>query len=486
MNIPLRRLGMVIGLMLLALMVSTTSVQFFQAPSLNANSLNVRTIYRQYSVDRGPIVVAGENIAWSESTGHDVFQFQRVYAPGALYAHLTGYFSVAQNASTGIERYSDAVLGGTADSLLLSRIQDLFTGRQPVGGSVELTIDPTVQQAIANALGNQAGSAVAIEPSTGAVLGMYSSPSFDPNQIAVHERALADENYNALLNDPGRPLENRATGTIQYAPGSTFKTVVTAAWLEADPTRNASSEVPTLAQLTLPGTNHVVRNPGGQACGLGDTGELEFAFANSCNTTFAELAMELGYDSLKEMTDALGFSSDLTIPLEVVNSSYPEVNGDAELALTGIGQLNVRMSVLQNAMVAAAVANDGVLMRPYLVERERDADLAVIGTTNPEVFSEPFSAETAASLTEVMIAVVNEGTGRPAQISGVQVAAKTGTAETGTDAAQHAWMIAFAPAENPQVAVALVLEHGGDLGTDAYGGSAAGPLVRDIIQAALQ
>nr|NLD40457.1 penicillin-binding protein 2 [Actinomycetales bacterium] len=452
----------------------------------NANDLNVRTIYRQYSVDRGPIVVAGENVAWSEATGHEVFQYQRVYAPGDRYAHLTGYFSMAQNATTGIERASNAVLGGTADSLLLSRIQDLFTGRQPQGGSVELTIDPAVQEAMAVALGNQAGAAVAIEPSTGAILGMYSSPSFDPNLLAVHERAVADENYAELLGNPGRPLENRATGTIQYAPGSTFKTIVTAAWLEADPSRTATSEVPTLAQLTLPGSTHVIRNPGGQACGLGDTGELRYAFANSCNTTFAEFAMELGWDSIKQMTDALGFSSDLTIPLTVPNSAYPEVADQAELAISGIGQMNVRVSVLQNAMVAAAVANDGELMTPYLVATERDADLTVISHAHPSTLSEPFSEATAATLTEMMIAVVNEGTGRPAQLSGVQIAAKTGTAETGTEAAQHAWMIAFAPAENPQIAVALVLENGGDLGTDAYGGSAAGPLVRDIIRAALR
>ncbi|MDO5494786.1 MAG: penicillin-binding transpeptidase domain-containing protein [bacterium] len=486
MNIPLRRLGMVIGVMLVALMLSTTAVQFFQAPSLNANAFNVRTTYRQYAVDRGPIVVAGENVAWSEATGHELFQFQRVYAPGELYAHLTGYFSVAQSASTGIERAEGAVLGGTADSLLLSRVQDLFTGRQPQGGSVELTIDPAVQEAIATALGDQRGAAVAIDPRTGALLGMYSSPSYDPNLLAVHQRGEADTNYEALLGAEGRPLENRATGGIQYAPGSTFKVIMSAAWLEADPERHARSEVPTLAQFPLPGSDSVIRNPAGQACGVSDTGELIYAFRNSCNTTFAEMAIELGYENVHAMTEALGFSSDLTVPLPVQNSAYPPVDGDAELAMTGIGQLNVRTSVLQNALVAAAVANDGVLMRPYLVATERDADLSVIREASPSELSQPFSEQTAETLTEMMVSVVNEGTGQPAQLAGVQIAAKTGTAESGTDAPQHAWMIAFAPAEDPQVAVALVLEHGGALGTDAYGGSAAGPLVRDIIRAAVQ
>ncbi|HZK06134.1 MAG TPA: penicillin-binding protein 2 [Actinomycetaceae bacterium] len=486
MNVPLRRLGLMIGVMLIALMLSTTVVQFFQAPSLNADSRNVRTIYRQYSTDRGPIVVAGESVAWSEPTDDPIYQFQRVYGQGSLYAHLTGYFSVAHNSSTGVERYANEVLGGTADSLLLSRIQDLFTGRQPQGGSVELTIDPAVQSTMASVLERHTGAAVALNPKTGAILGMYSSPSFDPNLIAVRDREAAEANYQALLEDPDRPMDNRAIGGILYAPGSTFKVVTTAAYLEGDPARDAHSIVPTAPQLTLPQTTNIMHNPGGLACGPTDTGELIYAFRNSCNTTFAQLAMDMGHAEMAEMTSALGFGQELSIPLTVTPSVYPEVDSDAQLALTAIGQFDVRMSVLQNAMVAAAVANDGVLMTPYLIEVERDADLGVIGRTDPSEFSRPFSERTAASLTEMMIAVVNDGTGRPAQLSGVQIAGKTGTAETGTARAQHAWMIAFAPADDPQIALAVVLEHGGALGTDAYGGSAVGPLIREIVRAAVQ
>lgn len=483
MNLPLRRLGTMIGVMLLALMVSTTSIQFFQASSLNHDARNVRTMYREFGRDRGPIVVAGESVAWSEPID-DVYAFQRVYEPGALYAHVTGYFSTAFNASTGIERWSNDVLGGTADSLLLSRIQDLITGRQPQGGSVELTLDPGLQRVAAEALEGQRGAVVALDPTTGAILALYSSPTFDPNALATHDRAAATSAWEDMLADPEKPLENRATGTILYPPGSTFKVLVTAAWLEQDPARDATSAVPTPAELQLPQSTSIIRNPGQSSCGGSDTGELVYAFKESCNTTFAQLAMDLGDQQLAAMTEAFGFGSPLTIPLHVNPSIYPETASDAEVALTGIGQFDVRVSALQMAMVAAAVANDGTLMQPHLVATERDADLAVISTTSPTVLSTPISAETAHKLTTLMTAVVESGTGTPARVPGVTVAGKTGTAETGNEQDQHAWMIAFAPAEAPRIAVAVLLENGGRDGSAAYGGTSAGPIVRRLIEAA--
>lgn len=484
MNAPLRRLGIVIAVMLLALMMSTTAVQFFQAPSLNADGRNVRTIYREYGTDRGPIVVAGDPVAWSEPVD-DPYSYLRVYGPGSLYAHLTGYFSTAFNASTAIEHTENDVLGGTADSLLLSRIQDLFTGAQPQGGSVELTVQPAIQQAMADALGDQTGAAVALDPATGAILGMYSSPSYDPNQLATHDRTAAQQAYDALLADPNRPLNNRAT-TELYPPGSTFKVIVSAAYLEQDLTRGPTTTVPTPTDLTLPQSSSVIHNPGQTSCGRSDTGELIYAFEHSCNTTFAQLAMDLGPTTLANMAAAFGFGTDLTIPLSVTPSVYPATNAQSQVAMTGIGQYDVRVTPLQMAMVAAAVANDGTLMRPYLVADIRNADLEVLSETAPSVFSTPISADTAADLTQMMIAVVEEGTGTPAQVSGITVAGKTGTAETGNDQPQHAWMIAFAPAEDPQIALAVVLEHGGDAGAGAYGGESVGPLVAQIIEAALQ
>ncbi|MGM0385546.1 MAG: peptidoglycan D,D-transpeptidase FtsI family protein [Actinomycetota bacterium] len=485
MNLPLRRLGTVIGLMLIALMLSTTSIQFFQAPDLNSDSRNVRTIYREFGRDRGPIIVGGESVAWSVPVD-DVYAFQRVYDPGSLYAHVTGYFSTAFNASTGVERWSNDVLGGSADSLLLSRIQDLFTGKQPQGGSVELTIDPALQQVAAEALAGQRGAVVALEPDTGAILALYSAPSFDPNALATHDREAATNAWESLLADPEKPLENRATGTILFPPGSTFKVLVTAAWLELDPSRDITSTVPTPAELQLPQSNSVIRNPGRTNCGTSDTGELLFAFKESCNTTFAQLAMDLGEQQLAAMTADFGFGQPLNVPLTVNPSIYPDTASDAEVALTGIGQFEVRTSVMQMAMVAAAVANDGRLMRPHLVATERDADLAVINRTEPQVLSEPISPETASELTALMTAVVASGTGTPAQVGGVTVAGKTGTAETGNEQDQHAWMMAFAPAEDPQVAVAILLENGGRDGSAAYGGTSAGPIVRRLVEVAVR
>lgn len=484
MNNPLRRLGTVLALMLVALMVSTTTIQFFQAPTLNADSRNARSIYREYGRDRGPIVVAGEAVAWSQPVD-DVFNFQRVYSPGTLYSHVTGYFSTTFNASTGIERYSNDVLGGTADSLLLSRIQDLFTGRQPQGGSVELTVVPALQQRAAELLGDQRGAVVALDPQTGAILAMYSSPSFDPNTVATHDRAAAQAAWDALLADPSRPLDNRATGAILYPPGSTMKVLTAAAWLEQDQARNANSSVLTSASIQLPQSTHVVYNPAKSSCGPTDDGPLIYAFKESCNTTFVQMAMDVGAQEMNAMASQFGFGRDLEIPLQVTPSVYPATASDAEVGLTGIGQFDVRVSPLQMAMVAAAVANDGVLMKPYLVQTERDADLDVIGETAPTEFSRPISAQTAATLTEMMLAVVQDGTGTPAQVSGVAVAGKTGTAETGNDQPQHAWMIAFAPAEAPRIALAVLLENGGDDGPGAYGGSSAGPIVAEMIAAAL-
>ncbi|MDN5558077.1 MAG: penicillin-binding protein 2 [Ruaniaceae bacterium] len=485
MNQSLRRLGTFIALMLIAVMISTTSVQFFQAPSLNADGRNVRTIYREFGRHRGPIVVEGESIVTSVAADPP-YNYLRVYERGAPYASVTGYFSTAFSSSTGLERYANDALSGTANSLLLSRVQDLFTGSQPQGGSIELTLDADVQQAAVDALGSQTGAVVAIQPKTGAILALHSSPSFDPNVLATHNTTDAQAAWDSLVADPTRPLENRATGTIQHAPGSTFKVLVAATWLEIDPSRDAHSEVSTLSEFQLPQSTHIMRNPGGASCGDSDTGELIFAFENSCNTTFAQMAIEVGHDQLAAVTEKFGFGSSMNVPIPVYASTYPETTSDAEVALTGIGQFEVRTTPVQMAMVAAAVANGGTLMTPYLIETVRDADVRVVERTTPTVFSEPITPKTAATLTEMMTAVVESGTGTPAKVPGVTVAGKTGTAESGTDAPQHAWMIAFAPAEDPQIAVAVLLEHGGDAGSGAYGGSAAGPIVRRLIEAGLQ
>ncbi len=483
MNTPVRRLATIVALMFLALVVAATSVQYVQAPALNADGRNVRTIYREYGQDRGPIIVAGEAIA--SSTPVDTpYEYQRSYSQPRLYAHSTGYFAAALSSMAGMEREANDVLGGTADSLVVQRIQDLITGRQPQGGSVELTLDPAAQQAAWDALGDQRGSVVALDTRTGAILAMVSKPSFDPNELAVHSGAEADEAYNALLSDPGDPLVNRAIAGDLYAPGSSFKVVVAAAAIE-EQNLDADSPVPSPAQLQLPLSTQVVNNPGGIQCTAEDTAPLRYTMEQSCNTTFAQLGMDLGEDVLREQSEAFGFGQPLDIPLDVTPSRFPEGMDDAQTAMSAIGQFDVRVTPLQMAMVSQAIANGGEQLQPYLVATERNADLEVVATTEPTVLRESVSPRTAEVLTELMTSVVANGTGEAAQLDGIAVAGKTGTAQSGSDAPPHAWFTSFAPSDDPRVAVAVVVENGGIEGDIASGGTTAAPIARQVLAALL-
>lgn len=483
MNASVRRLMTVVALMFLALMVAATATQFITAPTLNADGRNVRTIYQEYGRDRGPIIVAGEPIAHSTPVD-DVYGYLRQYPQGSLYAHLTGYFAAALSSMTGLEQAENAVLNGTADSLVVQRIQDLITGSQPQGGSIELTIDPRAQQVATEALGSQRGAVVALDARTGAILAMVSTPSFDPNRLATHNGGEARAAYAELLADDADPLINRAIGGNLYAPGSSFKTIVAAAFLE-NSAGDADTLVPSVAELQLPQSTHVIRNPGGISCTSEDEAPLRYTFTHSCNTTFAQLAMDLGHDAIRAQAEAFGFGTAEEIPLRVTPSRYPEGMDDAQTAMTGIGQYEVAVTPLQMAMVAQAIANGGTQMEPYLVATQRRADLQVVARTEPRVLRESVSPETARILTELMTGVVAEGTGRPAQLPGITVAGKTGSAQTGTDSGPHAWFTAFAPAEDPQVAIAVVVEAGGNDGQTASGGTTAAPIARAVLDSLL-
>ena len=484
MNTPVRRLATVVALMFLALMVAATSVQFFQAPSLNADGRNVRTIYNEFGRDRGPIIVDGATIA-SSTPVDDAYGFLRGYDQPQLYAHLTGYFAASLSSLTGLERASNDVLNGTADSLIVQRVQDLFTGRQPQGGSIELTINPAAQQAAWDALGDQRGAVVALDTRTGAVLAMVSKPSFDPNDLAVHSWQQANDAYTALVGDETDPLVNRAIAGDLYAPGSSFKVLVAAALIEQEG-YDADTEVPAPAQLELPLSDRVISNPGGISCTADPTVPLSYAFAHSCNTPFGAMGMELGEEGLREQAAAFGFGEPLRIPLRVTASQVPKGMDAAQTAMASIGQYDVRVTPLQMAMVSQAIANDGQQMQPYLVATERRADLEVVATTEPTALRRSVSAETAEVLTGLMTGVVTEGTGRAAQLDGITVAGKTGSAQSGSDAPPHAWFTSFAPAEDPRVAVAVVVENGGHDGDLASGGTTAAPIARQVLAALLQ
>lgn len=484
MNTQIRRLTVVVIVMFLSLMVSTTSVQFFQAGDLNADGRNVRNIYREYGRDRGSIIVAGEAVA-SSTPVDDVYGYQRQYPGGELYAPVTGFFSVGLSAMQGLERSANEVLNGTSDDLLIQRIQDLITGSQPQGGSIELTLDPQAQQVAWDALGDQRGSVVALDSATGEILAMVSKPSYDPNPLASHDPATARAALEAYESDPDEPMQNRAIGGDQYAPGSAFKVITAAAFLEADAARDPGTMVEAPTQLTLPQSTQVVENPGELPCGDG-SGQVTLtqALRQSCNTPFALLAMQLGEQRMADMAEAFGFGQPLSIPLGVTPSRYPTELSDAELAMTGFGQHSVRVTPLQMAMVAATVANDGVQMQPYLVRSTLGPDLEVVAETQPSELRRPVSAETADELERMLFEVVDNGTGTEAQIPGLEVYGKTGSAQSGDEAIPpHAWFIGYTSTDARDVAVAVVVEEGGDDGFAASGGTTAAPIARAVLQA---
>lgn len=480
MNNPIRRLSVLVALLFSALLVSTTWIQFVDAKELNARSDNRRTLLSTYGRERGQILVDGKPIARSVAS-RDELKWQREYTEGELYSHITGYYSFIYGTGGGLELAANPLLSGQSDALFYQRIADMFTGRKPVGASLNTTINPAVQRAAAQALGSQRGAAVALDPRTGAILALVSNPGYDPNPLASHKGGVPEATWKKLTQDPARPLVNRAIAGDLYPPGSTFKLVTAAAALESGRWK-PDSELPGPASLDLPLTTAPLPNHGNQACGPNNRTTLTHALEISCNTAFGWLGMQLGADALREQATAFGIGDELSIPMRVTPSSVPAELDAPQLAQSAIGQYDVRMTPLQVALVTAGIANRGTVMKPYLVSNAIvSSDLSVVDPTTPKVLSDAVSPEVAAELTQMMVDVVDKGTGRPARIDGVRVAGKTGTAEHEKGAAPHAWFTGFAPADDPRIVVAVVVENGGNAGSEAAGGSTAGPIARAMM-----
>jgi peptidoglycan glycosyltransferase len=489
MNRPLRRLSIIVTAMFLAIMASTTFIQFFQANSLNNHGRNVRALYREYGRNRGPIVAENGQILVESIPVESPFRYMRTFSGGdpeaaAMWAPVTGFFSIA-NGATGIERAENDWLNGTASAMWVNRLRNIFAGEDTRGASVEVTAIPAVQEAAWNALGDQRGAVIALDPSTGAILAMVSNPSFDPNELAVHSTGQAASRFQELVATDHDPLINRNIGTL-YPPGSTFKLIPAAAAFE-NGLILPNQLIPAPATYTLPGTSHALRNFGGARCSPTDELTIAEAMIISCNTAFAMLGVELGGDLLRTEAERWGFNSAFNIPMGTAVSAFPSganFTPDRQ-ALAGIGQGDVTTTPLQMAVMTAAIANNGVIMQPYLVETVRDAHLDVLFSASPHVLRQAVTANTAIELQNMMVATVERGTGTAAQIPGVSVAGKTGTAQTAPGVAPHAWFVAFAPADNPQVAVAVVVENGGNMASEATGGRVAAPIARAVIQAVL-
>jgi peptidoglycan glycosyltransferase len=483
-NAPIRRLSVLLALLFVALLVASTSIQFFQSAHLAAMPANKRTLLDNYSRERGSILVAGKPIAESVPV-KDQFGWLRTYPQGKLYSQLTGFYSFGVGNPYGLEHAEDPLLTGQSDRLFVRRITDLITGRQTAGASIELTINPKAQKAANDALGASRGAVVALDPKTGAILAMVSHPQYDPNTISSHNFTEANKAWQKLSTDPTKPFLNRAIDQV-YPPGSTFKVVTAAAALENGLVEGAQSEVPGPAVLDLPLTDATLPTETGQPCGPGDKTTLVHALEISCNTAFGALGMELGGEKLRAQAAKFEFGSPLSVPMRVATSSVPAELNAPQTAQSAIGQYDVRTTPLQMAMVTAGIANGGRVMTPYLVSQVRSADLDVISPApTPRELSQAVSPRTAQILTEMMVSVVDHGSGARAQIPGVAVAGKTGTAQHDPKKPPHAWFISFAPANDPQVAVAVIVEDGGVNHSEVGGGRVAAPIAKAVMEAGI-
>ncbi len=482
MNAPLRRLSLAVLVMFGLLLANVNYLQVLKAEELHNDQSNPRLILEEYSRERGPILVAGRPAAKSVET-NDRLKFERRYDNGPLYAHSTGFYSLVYGA-TAVEATRNSVLSGTDDSLFVRRVIDLLTGEQPKGASVALSLNPRAQRAAVAGLAGRKGAVVAIDPSTGAILAMVSTPSYDPNELSSHDTAAVRKSYAKLNTDPDKPMLNRALRQT-YAPGSTFKIVTSAAALESGKYK-PDSKVYGGARLDLPQTTANLPNFDGQPCNPGGgQATLQGALERSCNAAFGRIGLDLGAEALRSQAEKFGFNDTFDIPMDSVASRFPDEPNEPQTAQSAIGQFDVRATPLQMAMVAATVANGGKMMAPYLVQEVRAPDLSVLDTTRAKELREVMTPQSADALKQMMVGVVEEGTGSNARIDGVRVGGKTGTAQQNEDRKPHAWFVSFAPADDPKVAVAVVLEDGGGA-PEVSGNQLAAPIAKRVMQAVLR
>lgn len=488
MNRPIRALAIACLVMFVALLANANYVQFVEADSLNAKNGNKRVINEEFSRDRGAILVGDEPVAESVPSD-DEFRFQREYADGRLYAPVTGYFSYVFGRGA-LENSQNRVLSGSDNRLFVNRVVDLISNKQPKGGSVETTLNPRAQNVAASgleALGeNTKGAVVALDPTTGAILAMVTQPSYNPNVLASHDFAAVEEDWQRLTTDENQPMLNRGTQQT-LPPGSTFKLVTAAAALE-NLDIGPDDDVKGGPTLGFPGgITYELTNSDNGNCG-GDPISFERALNVSCNVSFGSLAGRVGQEDLAAQAAKFGFGSDPLSGLAANASRFTAEGTDLEapqLAQTGIGQFEVAATPLQMAMVAGGIANGGDVMKPYIVNTLRAPNLRVLDRTEPERLSQAMSEANAAQLSSMMVSTTERGTATSARIPGVEVGAKTGTAQSTADRPPYAWFVSMAPADDPEVAVAVVVESSDTARSEIAGGRLAGPIARAVMEAVL-
>jgi len=519
-NRGITRFGVVLLVLYTAVFAQLNNLQLFSAQRLNDNPTNVREAAKDFERKRGSIMTAdGITIAESIETPDGPTRRVRTYPDPLVYAHLTGYFSRDFGASAVEREYNDELAAKT-DAQKYGNLGDLFSPEDR-SGNVTLTIDNDVQHAAAEALLFRKGSVVAIDPRDGAILALYSFPTFDPNTLSTPDRIAATVAKRQLDADPAKPLLTRAYRD-NFFPGSTFKVVTAAAGLQSGAVTPDSPDFARTNSYTPPLTNVPMKNFGGATCG----GTLFEILRVSCNTAFARMGAEhVGVDAMIARASAFGFNDtppiDLpdaagsTFPtdygkkLQTIDSYYAQQSGrptptttpDArppvyvyedtpKLAQVSIGQNDVRATPLEMALVAAAVANGGVVMAPHVMKEIRTKDGELLTEYTPERWRTAVSSDVAATLREAMIGVVEgpNGTAFRMAVPGFAVGGKTGTAELGTNPpSSHAWVIGFGGpvGQVPTVAVAVIVE--AQPGADEQtGGRVAAPIAKAVLEAALR
>ncbi|MFF0792108.1 peptidoglycan D,D-transpeptidase FtsI family protein [Streptomyces spiralis] len=480
MNKTIRRASVFTLLLVFALLARATWVQFHDGKALADDKDNRRRAIETYAQPLGNIVVGGSSITGSAETSGDL-KYKRTYVDGRLYAAVTGYSSQVYGA-TQLEGIYQDLLDGT-DTRLKNPL-DTLTGRRATPGDVITTIDPDVQKAAYEALGDNKGAAVAIDPATGKLLAVVSTPSYDPTVLSAGD----GDAWKKLTQDSDKPMTNRALRR-PLPPGSTFKLVVAAAALEDGLYASVDVRTDSPDPYTLPGTTRVLSNENpGAPC---ENATIRTALQYSCNNVFAKMAVDLGQDKVRAMAEKFGFDDESQdVPVRAYPSVYPSGMDKAQTALTGIGQFDVTATPLQMAMVSAAIAHGGELVSPHMVSRTTDGDGDVLRNYDDSTDSKRIvSSRTAEQLRSAMRTVVEQGTGTNARIPGVTVGGKTGTAQHGENNSKvpYAWFTSYgtSQATGKQVAVAVVVEQSDAARSEVSGNGLAAPVAKAMTRAAL-